>query len=78
MSDSKDEIWLEVLAGRRPGRADQSDEIEAQMLRQALTDASEQTASDQAVQLEQLLFRLRREGLAAVQVCDHLQQVLRG
>ena len=65
--DHEDEQWLSALAGRSDPAADSTRNLQAEALRRALKARAERLdaavpAAD-AAQYQQLLFRLRREGL---------------
>ena len=68
-SDKKDEQWLSALAGQPDLDADPQVNLQAQALRRTLKTRSEmlegQVPTADATQYEQLMFRLRREGLTA-------------
>lgn len=68
-SEKKDEQWLSALAGQPDSGADSQLNQQASALRRALKARSEmlevQVPTADATQYEQLMFRLRREGLTA-------------
>src|ERR1035437_4454969 len=69
--DKEDEQWLNALAGQPDPNADPQVNRQAEALRRALQARSEMLAAKvptaDAAQYEQLMFRLRREGLASSQ-----------
>jgi hypothetical protein len=69
--DKEDEQWLSALAGQPDLDADPKVNRQAQALRRALKTRSEmleaQVPTADATQYEQLMFRLRREGLTTSQ-----------
>lgn len=68
-SDKKDEQWLNALAGQSDPAADSKINQQAESLRRALQARSDvltkQVPIADDVQYQQLLFRLRREGLTS-------------